>query len=81
MVNYCPIRFRIGYLIFCCLFANLTAMEGLWSVFGEFELAYYGVSREQMVLYLCVGSAAALFVGTFLGVLSDLMLVHLLPFI
>ena len=72
-MNYCPIRFRIRYLIFCCLFANLTAMEGLWSVFGEFELAYYGVSREQMVLYLCVGSAAALFIGTFLGVLSDLM--------
>ena len=72
-MNYCPIRFRIGYLIFRCFFANLTAMEGLWSVFGEFELAYYGVSREQMVLYLCVGSAAALFIGTFLGVLSDLM--------
>jgi hypothetical protein len=58
---------------FLFFYANLTAMEGLWSVFGEFELAYYGVSREQMVLSLCVGSAIALFVGTFLGVLSDLM--------
>ncbi|RVW57452.1 hypothetical protein CK203_078853 [Vitis vinifera] len=25
-------------------------MEGVSSVFGEFELAYYGVSREQMVV-------------------------------
>ncbi|KAM4117812.1 hypothetical protein ACB094_02G153900 [Castanea mollissima] len=58
---------------FIFLYSLASAMEGLWSVFGEFELAYYGVSREQMVLYLCVGSAAALFVGTFLGVLSDLI--------
>lgn len=48
-------------------------MEGLWSVFGEFELAYYGISREQMVDYICVGYAAALIVGTFLGPLSDFM--------
>jgi hypothetical protein len=60
--------FWIAYNWFC-----LTAMEGLWSVFGEFELAHYGVSREQMVLSICVGSAAALLVGSFLGVLSDLM--------
>lgn len=48
-------------------------MEGLWSVFGEFELAYYGLSREQMMFSLCVGFAASLLIGSFLGVLSDVM--------
>lgn len=48
-------------------------MEGLWLVFGEYELVYYGVGKEQMVLFLCLGYAAALFAGTFLGMLSDLM--------
>lgn len=46
-------------------------MEGVPSVFGEFEFSYFGVSREQMVLSLCVGFAASLVVGSFLGVLSD----------
>lgn len=48
-------------------------MEGLWSVFGESELTFYGVSREQMVLSLCVGCVAALLLGTFLGMFSDLI--------
>ncbi|XP_059293520.1 uncharacterized protein LOC132046786 isoform X2 [Lycium ferocissimum] len=48
-------------------------MEGLLAVFGEYELVYHGVSREQMVISLCIGYAAALFVGTFLGMLSDLI--------
>lgn len=48
-------------------------MEGLPSVFGEFELSYFGVSREQMVLSLSVGFAGSLIVGSFLGVLSDTM--------
>lgn len=52
---------------------SLIVMEGLWSVFGEYDLAYYGVNKEKMVLSLCVGYAAALFIGTFLGILSDLM--------
>lgn len=42
-------------------------------MFGEYKLAYYGLSREQMVLSLSVGAAAALFLGTFLGMLSDLI--------
>ena len=48
-------------------------MEGISSVFGEFELAYYGVSREQMVVHLCVGYLVAFFFSAFLGVLCDLM--------
>ncbi|XP_059457181.1 uncharacterized protein LOC132187045 isoform X2 [Corylus avellana] len=64
------LRFQRNFLF---LYSLASAMEGLWSVFGEFELAHYGVSREQMVLSICVGSAAALLVGSFLGVLSDLI--------
>lgn len=50
-----------------------SVMEGLWSVFGEYELVYYGVAKEQMMLLLCAGFSAALFVGSFLGMISDLM--------
>lgn len=51
----------------------LSVMEGLWSVFGEFELVSRGIGREQMVTSLSFGYAAALFAGPFLGVLSDLL--------
>lgn len=64
------LRFQTTFLL---LFSLSSVMEGIWSVFGEYELAYYGVSREHMVLSLSVGYAAALFLGTFLGVLSDLI--------
>ncbi|XP_022132600.1 molybdate-anion transporter [Momordica charantia] len=56
---------------FLLLYSLASVMDGLWSVYGEFEFTYRGVSREQIVLSLCVGYAAALFIGTFLGVLSD----------
>ena len=56
------------------MFASLV-MEGMWSVFGEYEMAYFGASKEQMVSYLVIGCASALFVGTCLGMLSDLMYV------
>lgn len=48
-------------------------MEGLWSVFGEFELASYGLGKEKMVASLCYGYTTALFAAPFLGVLSDLI--------
>uniref|UniRef100_A0A5B7AGD5 Putative molybdate-anion transporter-like isoform X1 n=1 Tax=Davidia involucrata TaxID=16924 RepID=A0A5B7AGD5_DAVIN len=64
------LRFQRSFLL---LYSLSSVMEGLWSVFGEYELAYYGVSREQMVLSLSVGYATALFLGTFLGMLSDLI--------
>ncbi|KAJ8550017.1 hypothetical protein K7X08_033724 [Anisodus acutangulus] len=50
-----------------------TVMEGLWAVFGEYEMLYNGVSSEQIIVSLCIGYAVTLFVGTFLGVLSDLI--------
>lgn len=48
-------------------------MEGLWPVFGEYEFAYYGFSTEQIMMFFSIGCAASLFVGSFLGVLSDLV--------
>ncbi|KAK0605173.1 hypothetical protein LWI29_023726 [Acer saccharum] len=62
------IRFQRNFLF---VFSLASAMEGLWSVFGEYELVNYGASKEQMMLFLGVGYAASLFVGTFLGMLSD----------
>ncbi|GAV58738.1 DUF791 domain-containing protein [Cephalotus follicularis] len=63
-------RFQTSFLF---LYSLSSVMEGMWSVFGEFELAYYGISKDQMVLCLCVGYASALFVGSLIGPLSDLI--------
>lgn len=56
-----------------CLLLFFAVMEGLWSVFGEYELVNLGASKEEMMLFLSIGFAAALFVGTFLGMVSDFM--------
>ncbi|PWA57277.1 major facilitator superfamily protein [Artemisia annua] len=48
-------------------------MEGVQSVFGEYEMAYFGLSKEQMVTYLIIGCAPTILVGTCLGMLSDLI--------
>ncbi|XP_010531289.1 PREDICTED: molybdate-anion transporter-like [Tarenaya hassleriana] len=63
-------RFQRWFLF---VYAISSVMEGLWSVYGEFELAYYEETKEVMVFYLCVGYAATLIVGPLLGVLSDLI--------
>lgn len=55
------------------VFFVLSVMEGVWSVFGEFELASYGLGREKMISSLRYGYTAALFAAPFFGVLSDLM--------
>jgi hypothetical protein len=52
---------------------NVAVMEGLLSVYGELELTTYGLSKESMVFYLCVGYSTALVLGPVLGVVSDLM--------
>ncbi|XP_050205038.1 uncharacterized protein LOC126655083 [Mercurialis annua] len=57
---------------FVFLFSLASVMEGLWSVFGEYEtVTLYGMSTEETVSSLCVGFGAALLIGTFLGMLSD----------
>ncbi|KAK1363745.1 molybdate-anion transporter-like [Heracleum sosnowskyi] len=58
---------------FLLCFSISSVLEGLGSVPGEYELAYYGLNREQMVLSLCVGYAASLFIAPLLGVFSDLI--------
>ncbi|KAI7751775.1 hypothetical protein M8C21_012742 [Ambrosia artemisiifolia] len=67
---YSFLRFQRNFLL---LFSFSSVMEGMWSVFGEYEMAYFGMSKEEMVLSLVVGCAAALVVGTALGMLSDLI--------
>ncbi|KAI3462706.1 hypothetical protein Pfo_019369 [Paulownia fortunei] len=64
------LRFQRKFLL---LYALASVMEGLWAVFGEYELAYYGFSKEQMLAFLSVGCAVSLFIGSFLGMLSDLV--------
>ncbi|KAL3346370.1 hypothetical protein AABB24_025023 [Solanum stoloniferum] len=72
--DYAPsssfIRFQRSFLL---LYLLSSVMEGLLAVFGEYDLAFHGISRDQMVISLCIGYATALFVGTFLGMLSDLI--------
>ncbi|KAL0377864.1 UNVERIFIED_CONTAM: hypothetical protein Sradi_3091900 [Sesamum radiatum] len=42
-------------------------------MFGEYELDYYGLSKEQLLKSLYIGFAVSVFIGSFLGVLSDLL--------
>ncbi|KAL1316181.1 hypothetical protein HN51_068405 [Arachis hypogaea] len=64
------LRFQRNFLF---VYSLASVMEGLWSVFGEYELASYGLSRKQMIESLYYGYTTALFAAPFLGVLSDLI--------
>ncbi|RWV84248.1 hypothetical protein BHE74_00003715 [Ensete ventricosum] len=64
------LRFQRGFLL---LYTLASAMDGLESMFGEYEFALYGISREQMAWYLSIGAVAALAFGTFSGILFDMM--------
>ncbi|XP_073011503.1 uncharacterized protein [Typha latifolia] len=64
------LRFQRSFLL---LYSLVSVIEGIHSVFGEYEYVQYGLSREQMVLVLAAGAAAALFIGTFSGILSDVI--------
>ncbi|XP_020230348.1 uncharacterized protein LOC109811117 [Cajanus cajan] len=64
------LRFQRNFLL---LYSLASVMEGMWSVFGEYELASYGIGRENMVKSLCYGYTTALFAAPFVGVLSDLI--------
>ncbi|XP_042508075.1 molybdate-anion transporter [Macadamia integrifolia] len=68
-----PASFRRFQGSLLLIYSLASVMEGLGSVFGEFEYASYGISREQIVLSLCVGSAASLLVGSLLGIIGDLI--------
>ncbi|KAI3950028.1 hypothetical protein MKW92_013787 [Papaver armeniacum] len=64
------LRFQRSFLL---LYSLASVIQCLQSVFGEFEYAYYGVSRDEMVVTLCIGSVAAILIGTFLGMISDII--------
>ncbi|XP_028796387.1 molybdate-anion transporter-like [Neltuma alba] len=64
------LRFQRKFIL---LYSLSSVMEGLWLAFGEFELASYGVGREQMVMSLCYRFGASLIASPFLGVISDLI--------
>ncbi|CAD5190277.1 unnamed protein product [Musa acuminata subsp. malaccensis] len=64
------LRFQRGFLL---LYSLASVMDGLESMFGEYEFALYGISREQMTWYLSIGAVAALVFGTFSGVLFDMV--------
>uniref|UniRef100_A0A1D1XL37 Major facilitator superfamily domain-containing protein 5 n=1 Tax=Anthurium amnicola TaxID=1678845 RepID=A0A1D1XL37_9ARAE len=63
------LRFQRRFLL---LYSLASVIGGLETVFGEDEYQRSGASRVQMVLYLCAGAAASVFIGSFLGVLSDI---------
>ncbi|GMJ08033.1 hypothetical protein like AT2G23093 [Hibiscus trionum] len=64
------LRFQLYFLL---IYSIASVLEGLWSVYGEFELVYHGISKEDTVTFLLTGFGAALFVGSFLGPVSDLI--------
>ncbi|XP_012437097.1 uncharacterized protein LOC105763409 isoform X2 [Gossypium raimondii] len=63
-------RFQLYFLL---LYSLASVLEGLWLVYGEFELVYYGISKEDTVTFMLIGFGAALFVGSLLGLVSDLI--------
>ncbi|TYG37809.1 hypothetical protein ES288_D13G171000v1, partial [Gossypium darwinii] len=64
------LRFQRYFLL---LYSLASVLEGLWSVYGEFELVYYGITKEDTVTFMLFGFGSALFVDSFLGLLSDLI--------
>ncbi|TYI50343.1 hypothetical protein E1A91_D12G095600v1 [Gossypium mustelinum] len=63
-------RFQLYFLL---LYSLASVLDGLWLVYGEFELVYYGISKEDTVTFMLIGFGAALFVGSLLGLVSDLI--------
>ncbi|EPS73560.1 hypothetical protein M569_01195, partial [Genlisea aurea] len=62
------LRFQRNFL---AVFVLSSVIQGSSSVFGEYELSYFGFSKEQALNYLCIGYAASLILGIFLGTLFD----------
>lgn len=56
---------------FLFLYCLASAMEGVWSVFGDFEFVYNGMSKEQILFSLCLGFGSSLLFASLLPFLSD----------
>ncbi|KAL3640318.1 hypothetical protein CASFOL_015286 [Castilleja foliolosa] len=71
-------RRQLLLFVFSASFSSSTLlpqvmMDGLWTVFGEYELAYFGFSKGEMLTFLSIGYAFSILTGSVLGVLSDLV--------
>ncbi|XP_057542089.1 uncharacterized protein LOC130820654 [Amaranthus tricolor] len=56
---------------FLFLYSLSSVLEGLWWVYGEYEMVNIGLTKEQMIVLLSVGCLTSLIFGTFLGIFSD----------
>lgn len=56
---------------FLFLYSLASAMEGVWSVFGDFEFVYSGMSKEQILFSLCLGFGSSLLFASLLPFLFD----------
>lgn len=52
-----------------------TAAEDLQSIYGESFLAHKGFKRDRIAWHLALSHLASFFLGPFLGILTDHMLV------
>ncbi|XP_020090206.1 molybdate-anion transporter isoform X2 [Ananas comosus] len=68
--------FLLIYSIASVLFgasSYFPVIEVLQTISGEYEYMQYGLGREQMALVLAAGAAGGLFLGTFSGILFDMI--------
>ncbi|KNA21449.1 hypothetical protein SOVF_043060 isoform A [Spinacia oleracea] len=56
---------------FLFLYSLSSVLEGLWWVYGEYEMVNNGLTKQQMIVLLSTGCLASLILGTFLGIFSD----------
>ncbi|KAJ6740424.1 SAM (S-ADENOSYL METHIONINE) TRANSPORTER [Salix purpurea] len=71
-------RYRISFFHFFFFLAFIlifrfcfAAMEGVWSVYGDFEFVYSGTSKEQILFSLILGFGSSLLLAPLLAFLFD----------
>uniref|UniRef100_A0A0D6R4E6 Major facilitator superfamily (MFS) profile domain-containing protein n=1 Tax=Araucaria cunninghamii TaxID=56994 RepID=A0A0D6R4E6_ARACU len=66
-----PSPFLTFQRVFLAVYFLAAVTEGLQAVYGESLYQQYGVGREDMAMLFSSGYLVSLFLGTFLGVISD----------
>ncbi|KAJ6678326.1 SAM (S-ADENOSYL METHIONINE) TRANSPORTER [Salix viminalis] len=64
-------RSPTSHRYFLFLYSLASAMEGVWSVFGDFEFVYSGASKEQILFSLILGFGSSLLLAPLLAFLFD----------
>ncbi|KAG0460647.1 hypothetical protein HPP92_020944 [Vanilla planifolia] len=64
------LSFRRSFLL---LYSLATVMQGLGSLSGGYNFVYFGTNREEMVAAWSAGTAFSLPLGTFAGMISDII--------